>query len=297
MSKNHHGYIYAILAFLFWGGVSPVYFIEVGSVDSFEVLLYRVLFSVITLLPFFLIKKEYQNLIYTITDLKKVKYLFISTLLVSTNWLIFIWTVTNEKILEASLGYYINPLVNVFLGFLIFKEKMSKNQYIAIALAIFAVVYQFISLGYIPIVSLSLAISFGLYGMIRKKIEVSSLAGLFIEVLLLLPIAVFYLGYLYFDGSISFILNSDFYTSFILTLAGLVTIIPLLLFNSAAIRMKLSTLGFFQYIGPSVAFILAIFIYGEEFNTDKLITFVFIWIALGFFSIDNIKKYRDKKKG
>lgn len=295
MSKQRYGQLYAVLAFLFWGGVSPIYFKEVGSVDAFEVLIYRVVFSVITLLPFFFFKKELQNLIAVLKDLKKVKYLFFSTLVVSLNWLIFIWAVANERILEASLGYYINPLVNVLLGYLVFSERMTKNQYIAIAIATLAVLYQFFSLGYVPVVSLALAISFGIYGMIRKKIEVGSIVGLFIEVLLLFPFALVYLIYLYVNSEASFIQNSSFYISFMLTLAGLVTVIPLILFNSAATRMKLATLGFFQYIGPTVAFLVAVFIYNEEFNMDKMITFVLIWIALLFFSLDTIKKLYSKR--
>ncbi len=169
MNDNRLGQLYAIFAFLFWGGISPIYFKEVASVDAFEVLLYRVVFSVITLLPLFLVKKEVQQFFFVIKDFTKIKYLFFSTLVVSLNWLIFIWAVANDKILEASLGYYINPLVNVFLGFLVFNERMTKNQYIAIFIAVLAVLYQLFALGYIPIISLALAISFGIYGMIRKK--------------------------------------------------------------------------------------------------------------------------------
>lgn len=290
MNNERLGQLYAIFAFLFWGGVSPIYFKEVASVDAFEVLLYRVVFSVITLLPLFLVKKELQQFFFVIKDFAKIKYLFFSTLVVSLNWLIFIWAVANEKILEASLGYYINPLVNVFLGFLVFNERMTKNQYIAIFIAVLAVLYQMVALGYVPIISLALAISFGIYGMIRKKVNVGSQVGLFVEVLLILPFALAYLIYLYSNEQIAFIQNSSTYVSLMLTLSGLVTVIPLLLFNGAATRMKLATLGFFQYIGPTVAFLVAVFVYNEEFNFDKLITFVLIWIALIFFSLDSIKK-------
>lgn len=290
MGEQRLGQTYVVLAFLFWGGVSPIYFKEVGFVDSFEVLLYRVVFSVFTLIPFFFFKKELQNFFLVIQDFQKIKYLFLSTLVISINWLIFIWAVANERILEASLGYYINPLVNVLLGFLVFGERMTKNQYIAVFIAVTAVLYQLFSLGYVPIISLALAISFGIYGMVRKKVEIGSITGLFVEVLLLFPFALGYLIYLYSNSQMTFIQNSDFYISFMLVLAGLVTIIPLLLFNGAATRMKLATIGFFQYIGPTVAFLIAVFVYNEEFNLDKLITFVLIWIALIFFSLDSIKK-------
>lgn len=296
MSDSRLGQIYAIFAFLFWGGISPIYFKEVSSVEPFEVLIYRVLFSVITLLPFLFFKKELASFLVTIKDIKKLKFLFFSTMFASVNWLIFIWAITNNQILEASLGYYINPLVNVLLGFLFLNERMTRNQNIAIGIAVLAVLYQFVALGYIPIISLALAITFGLYGFVRKKVNLGSIVGLLIEVLIVLPFALVYLVYLLNNGGIAFIQNSGAYVSFMLTLSGLITVIPLLLFNGAATRMKLATLGFFQYIGPTVAFFIAIFVYNEEFNFDKLVTFALIWLALAVFSLDSIKSLRKKEK-
>ncbi len=281
-----------MLAFLFWGGLAPIYFKQVSNVDAFEILIYRILFSCVTLLPFFLFKKELQALITAVKDFKTIKYLFFSTFVISLNWLTFIWAIANDRILEASLGYYINPLVNVGLGFLIFSERMTKNQYIAIFIGVIAVLYQLFSLGYLPMVSLILAFSFGFYGMLRKKANVGSIAGLFIEVVILLPFALAYLFYLYHYEVVAFFESTSFYTSFMLALSGLVTVIPLLLFNGATTRMKLTTIGFFQYIGPTVAFFIAIFVYNEEFNFDKLVTFILIWIALFVFSLDTINKLR-----
>ncbi|WP_417328473.1 EamA family transporter RarD [Halarcobacter sp.] len=292
MSESRLGQIYAILAFLFWGGLAPIYFKQVSNVDAFEILIYRILFSCVTLLPFFLFKKELQALITAVKDFKTIKYLFFSTFVISLNWLTFIWAIANDRILEASLGYYINPLVNVGLGFLIFSERMTRNQYIAIFIGVVAVLYQLFSLGYLPMVSLILAFSFGFYGMLRKKANVGSIAGLFIEVVILLPFALAYLFYLYHYEVVAFFESTSFYTSFMLALSGLVTVIPLLLFNGAATRMKLTTIGFFQYIGPTVAFFIAIFVYNEEFNFDKLVTFILIWIALFVFSLDTINKLR-----
>jgi len=253
LNENRLGQIYAVFAFLFWGGISPIYFKQLVSVEPFEVLIYRVLFSVITLLPFLFFKKELISFLQTIKDIKKLKFLFFSTLFASTNWLIFIYAISNDKILEASLGYYINPLVNVLFGFLFLSERMTRNQNIAIAIACLAVLYQFISLGYIPILSLSLAVTFGLYGLIRKKVNIGSITGLFIEVLLLLPFALMYIVYLLNTSQgVAFIENSSTYVTVLLTLSGLITVIPLLLFNGAATRMKLATLGFFQYIGRTL---------------------------------------------
>ncbi len=295
MAEHSKGYLFAITAFLFWGGISPIYFKEVGSVDSFEVLLYRIIFSFFTLLPFLLFKKEFKSFMVTIKDFTKIKYLFFSTMFASINWLIFIWAVANERIIEASLGYYINPLVNVLLGFLFLKERLTRNQNIAIFIAVLAVVYQLITLGTIPFISLALAFTFGFYGLVRKKVNLGSIVGLFIEILILMPFALIYIWYAY-DFSNLAITQDDHYIAWMLTLTGLVTVIPLLLFNGAATRMKLATLGFFQYIGPTMAFSVAIFIYDEPFNSNKMVTFVLIWIALLIFSLDSIvKSYRHKK--
>ncbi|WP_072680347.1 EamA family transporter RarD [Arcobacter sp. LA11] len=293
MSENRLGQIYAVLAFLFWGAIAPIYFKQVASVDPVEVLIHRIIWSCIILIPLVFITKQFDIFKTLIKDSKKLKYLALSTFFISINWLVFIWAVANNRIMETALGYYINPLVNVLLGFLFFSERMTKNQYLAIFIAFLAVFYQLITIGSIPIISLILAFSFGFYGMIRKKINVGSIVGLFVETLILLPFGLIYLYYIVSNNTISF-LNSTEYISIMLSLGGLITIIPLLLFNGAATRMKLTTLGFFQYIGPTCAFLLAVFIYNEEFNMDKLITFSLIWIALVIFSLDSLRKKTSK---
>ena len=201
--------------------------------------------------------------------------------------------------METAFGYYINPLVSVFLGYAFFGERMTRYQNLAIFIAFLAVLYQLISLGSLPVVSLTLALRFAFYGMIRKKINVGSIVGLFVETLILMPFALIGIYYLMISDKISFLnhsVNSSEYISIMLTLGGLITIIPLLLFNGAATRMKLSTLGFFQYLGPTCAFFLAIFVYNEEFNTDKLITFSLIWVALVIFSLDSFNTRKKNKK-
>ncbi len=292
MKEEKLGYIFAVFAFLFWGAVSPIYFKEVGQVSALEVLTHRIIWSFIILIPLVYLTKQTEVLSLLLKNKAKLKYLLYSTFFVSINWLIFIWAVANERIMEASLGYYINPLINIALGFIFFGERMTRNQNIAILIAFLAVLYQVIALGTLPLVSLSLAVSFALYGMIRKKVDVGSIVGLFVETLMLMPLAIVYILYLMNTNSMAFLNQSD-YITFMLTLGGLATIIPLLLFNGAATRMKLSTLGFFQYIGPTCAFLLAVFVYNEEFNFDKLITFALIWLALFIFSLDAILK---KKK-
>jgi chloramphenicol-sensitive protein RarD len=294
LNNEKLGQIYAILAFFIWGAIAPIYFKQVASVEPLEVLIHRIFWSFLILIPLLFITKQIEVLKVIIKDINKLKYLAISTFFISINWLVFIWAVANNKIIETALGYYINPLVSVFLGFLFFSERMTKYQYVAIFIAFIAVCYQIFTLGTIPLVSLTLALSFAFYGMIRKKIHVGSIVGLFIETLILMPFALIGIYYLISTNKISF-LQSSMNIDLMLSLGGLITIIPLLLFNGAATRMKLSTLGFFQYLGPSCSFLVAIFIYQEELNFDKLITFSFIWLALLIFSLDSINT-RNKNK-
>ena len=295
MNENKIGQIYAILAFLFWGAIAPIYFKQVSSVEPLEVLNHRILWSFIVLIPLLFITKQTNVLKLLLKDYKKLQYLALSTFFISVNWLVFIWAISNDKIMETALGYYINPLVNVLLGYLFFSERMSKNQYIAIFIACLAVLYQLVIAGTVPLVSLTLGFSFAFYGLIRKKINVGSIVGLFVETLMLLPFALLYFWYIISNDSMSFLHSSD-YIDLMLSLGGIVTILPLLLFNGAATRMKLTTLGFFQYIGPSCAFLLAIFVYHEEFNIHKLISFSLIWLALVIFSVDSLRKRQKNKK-
>lgn len=284
LSQEVQGYIYAILAFSFWGLV-PIYFKLISTVSPTEVLAHRIIWSVVLLFGIVLASKQFGAFKLIIKDVSKVKYLILSSLLVSTNWLVFIWAVSNNMITESSLGYYINPLVNFMLGIVFFKDRPSFWQKIAIGLAFLAIVYQVISIGSVPIVSLALAFSFAFYGLIRKKVNLPSVSGLYIETLILFPIALLYFSYLISTGDNAFVLPLNG-VSYLLLLAGIITVIPLLWFNAAATKISLIHIGFFQYIGPTVSFLLAIFVYHEPLSKEKLVTFVLIWIALLIFSVD-----------
>ncbi len=290
-SIEAQGYIYAILAFGFWGLV-PIYFKLISSVSPTEILAHRIIWSVFLLFGIVLFSKQMGAFKLLVKDFHKIKYLFLSSFLVSINWLVFIWAVSNNMITESSLGYYINPLVNFSLGIIFFKDRPSKWQQVAIFLAFLAIAYQVVTLGSIPMVSLALAFSFAFYGLIRKKINLPSVTGLYIETLILFPIAMLYFAYLVIQEQNAFIFPPND-ISYLLILAGVVTVIPLLWFNAAATKISLTHLGFFQYIGPTVSFLLAIFVYKEPFNHDKLITFILIWIALVIFSLD---AYSRRKK-
>jgi chloramphenicol-sensitive protein RarD len=286
------GILYAIAAFAFWG-LAPIYFKQVASVAPTEVLAHRILWSVVVLIVFLSLGKQFGQIKLLFKDSSKLKWLMLSSLLVSTNWLIFIYAVSIGQILEASLGYFINPLISMLFAALFFSERISRNQSIAIGIALLAVIIQVILLGKLPLISLGLAITFALYGAVRKQVHVASLSGLFVETILILPLAVGYLWYLWHTDTIAFGAG-DGYLTLMLSLAGIVTVLPLLWFNAGTIRLKLSTIGMLQYIGPSVAFLVAIFLYGEAISSAKLFTFVLIWIALGLYTYDLIRTNKHK---
>lgn len=292
LSQQAQGFIYAILAFSFWGLV-PIYFKALSSVTPTEVLSHRIIWSVLFLFGILVFTKQLSAFKLLVRDIHKIKYLVLSSLLVSTNWLVFIWAVSNNMITESSLGYYINPLVNFALGIIVFKDRPNVAQIIAIALAFLAIVYQVIIIGSLPIVSLALAFSFAFYGLIRKKVNLPSVSGLYIETLILFPIAFFYFTYLLYTEQSAFTFPALDGVSILLLCAGVITVVPLLWFNAAATKISLIHIGFFQYIGPTISFCLAIFVYDEPFNSEKLITFMLIWTALFIFSVD---AYRRRKK-
>jgi len=291
-TEEQKGIFYAIAAFGFWG-LAPIYFKQVATVSPTEVLAHRILWSVLVLVIFLSVSKQFGHIKPLFKDPSKLKWLILSSLLVSSNWLIFIYAVSVGRILEASLGYFINPLISMLFATLFFSEKVSRAQSIAIGIALLAVMTQIILLGKLPMISLGLAVTFALYGAVRKKVHIASLPGLFVETLLILPLGLGYLWYLWSSGTIAFGTGNG-YITFMLSLAGIVTVLPLLWFNAGTIRLKLGTIGMLQYIGPSVAFLIAIFLYGEEINSTKLLTFVLIWVALVLYTYDLIKSNKNK---
>jgi chloramphenicol-sensitive protein RarD len=217
--------------------------------------------------------------------------LMLTTLLVSVNWLLYIWAVNAGYLLQASLGYYITPLVNVLLGMLFLKERLRRPQALAVLLAGAAVAFRTVSYGQFPWIALTLAFCFGLYGLIRKVAPVGPLVGLTVETLLLTPIGVAYLIYLErVDAGALF--HGDLAMDALLIGTGLITAFPLLFFNLGARRINLSTVGLMQYIAPSGMFLLAVLVYGEPFTVVQLWTFALIWIALAIYSIDSLRAYR-----
>ena len=287
--NNTSGVLYALGAFTLWG-VAPIFFKELSDVPSLVFLVFRMIlsFMFLILLLFFMrtIKTFLMEIRQIFTNRKLLVMLFLSSALISTNWLVYIWAVTNNHVLETSLGYFINPLVNVSLGMLVLGERLSRIKIFAVVLAAIGVLYMIINGGQFPWVAFYLAFSFAFYGLIRKKAVIGAIMGLWMEMLILLPAAVAYLFYIYFLGAVNGP-NFDNYTLFMLAISGAVTTIPLVLFALAAKRLPLSTIGILQYIAPSMILILAVFLWDEPFTMTHRITFSFIWGALLIYSLES----------
>lgn len=293
-TRSRQGVLLAIAAYTMWG-FAPIYFKSLGEVTPFEILSHRVIWSFFFLAVLIHVSRRWHAVSNIFSNRKTLLVLVATSLLVGANWLVFIWAVNTNHMLDASLGYYINPLLNVILGMLFLGERLRKLQWFAVTLAFIGVAIQVIAFGSIPIIALILASSFGLYGLLRKKISLDAQTGLFIETLIMLPLAAIYL-FAIADTPTSDLTQNPMTLNLLLIAAGLITTLPLLCFNGAATRMMLSTLGFFQYIGPSLMFLLAVLVYDEPFTADKATTFTFIWSSLILFSFDGIRYARNKRK-
>ncbi|MGO2011533.1 MAG: EamA family transporter RarD [Pseudoalteromonas sp.] len=290
--EQRKGAILACMAFFMWG-LAPIYFKLLQNIWAFEILMHRVIWSVLFLMVIITIRQQWPRIRHIIKEPRLMLMLMITATLLGFNWGLFIWAVNNNHMLDASLGYYINPLLNVLLGMFFLGERLRKWQAIAVALAFSGVVIQLISFGSFPVVAFSLAGSFAVYGLLRKKLAVESLPGLLLEAVVLLPVALIYWWFMAPTTSSDLTIN-DWQVNVLLISAGIITTLPLLCFTAAAKRLQYTTLGFFQYIGPSLMFVLAVIFYGEVFDTQRLVTFAFIWSALAIFSWDSF--YQSKKR-
>ena len=292
--RARQGVFFALAAYSFWG-FAPIYFKSVQQVPAFEILAHRIIWAFILVFILIVGLKRLNRLKPIIRSPKMMFRLTVATCLLGGNWFLFIWAVNANHMLDASLGYYINPLLNVAIGMAFFQEKMRRLQLFAIGLAIVGVGIQVVTFGSVPWVALALASSFAIYGAIRKRLPVDSISGLWLETTLLVPVM---LGYLLFfaDSPSADMTANSWQLNVLLMAAGLVTTIPLLCFTAAAQRIRFATLGFFQYIAPSLMFILAVNLYDEPLAESKLITFVIIWSALALYTFDSvIQRQRNRR--
>lgn len=285
-AEQRAGVIFALAAFLSWGFV-PVYFKQLAQVPALEVLAHRIVWSVLLLGLYIALRHTFATTRDVFRNGCLVGGLALSGALVAFNWLIFVWAVAHDRILETSLGYFINPLVNVVLGMVFLGERLRPLQWMAVGLAVLGTGYLTVDYGELPWVALLLAFSFGFYGLMRKQLPVRPVQGLFVETLLMLPLALGYLLWLTAVGLGTF-RHGGGATDWWLVGTGLVTALPLLWFINAARRMPLSTVGFFQYLAPSITFLLAVFVYHEPFTRAHAVAFVSIWLGLVLFSTDAV---------
>lgn len=301
-SSARQGVVYGLLAYTLWGCV-PVYFHAVSAVAPLEVLAHRVVWSAVFLLLFTWLRGRGRDLRAAFADRRTVLTLAATTILIATNWYTFIWTVTTRQILQSSLGYYINPLVSVLLGFLFLGERLRPAQRAAVALAAAAVIYLGISYRQVPHLALVLAFSFGVYGLLRKRARADALIGLTVETLLLLPAALAFLLWRHGAGELAFghgaarlglSAGRAAGLDALLVAAGLVTAVPLLWYANAVRRLRLATIGFLQFVSPSLQFLLAVAAYGERFGPTNAVAFAFIWTALALYSWDTLRATRQE---
>jgi len=285
-SDVRDGVIAGLIAYVLWG-VLPVYFKLVGTVSSEEVLVHRVIWAVPFGALIIYFRHQWPEVQRALSHSRMLFWLTISAFLVAVNWYVYIVAVQQEQVFQASLGYYINPLLYVLFGVAIFGERLRTGQIVAVVLATIGVGVLTFSGGQIPVIALVLGFSFAIYGVIRKRVVIGGMPGLFVETLVLLPIAIVWLAWIFYSGRAAFGFNGIGITGLLL-LAGPVTVIPLLCFALAARRPPLSTIGFMQFLAPTLQFLIGVY-YGEELTTAHLICFGCIWAAVIVFSTDALR--------
>lgn len=292
-SNGKNGAILAVMAYSMWG-LAPVFFKLLDHISPLEILLHRILWSVVVLAIIISVKNNWRAVIAVFKDKKNILLLMLSSCFLALNWWLFIWAINSGRILDASLGYYINPILNVALGMVFLSERLSRLQYLALALAFTGVLIQVVTYGSFPIVAFGLASSFAMYGLIRKTIKVDAVTGIFWESALLIVPAIIY--WLVSEPTVTTnMFNNPLNLNLLFIATGLVTTAPLLCFVGAARRLNYSTMGFFQYIGPSIMFLFAIFVYQENMSDAKWQTFAFIWTALIFYSYSSYRTYSNNR--
>ncbi|WP_417512643.1 EamA family transporter RarD [Marinobacter sp.] len=275
------GVFYGLFAYTMWG-CFPLYFALFDGVPAWEVVTHRVIWSCLFLAVIVTFLKRWQPVWAALVQPAKLGFVLGCAVLIAVNWGVYIYAVETRQVLQASLGYFLTPLVNVGLGMLVLKESISRLQILAVALATLAILYQLFLLGVVPWITLALAFSFGTYGLLRKQVALDGLSGLFVETLLLLPVAIMALTAVSYAGTSHF--SEDTSTTLLLISSGAITAIPLLAFAGAARRLRLSTVGFLMYINPTIQFLIALMVFSEPLSIEKLTSFIMIWVALAIYS-------------
>jgi len=283
MNQSNLGGLYALAAMTIWG-IAPVYFVAVGFAQPIEVLAHRIFWSVPLLCLIVSLVRDWPTVIRL--SAKEYLYLFASAMCLAVNWLAFIIAISEEKIVETSLGYFINPLVSIFLGWIFLREHLTRLQWCAVLVAIAGISWELYIDKLIPMYGLSLAISFGVYGLLRKQVNLPAATGLLVECCFLLPLALLYV--LFFSQESEIRTQIEFG---LLMFGGVMTVIPLLFFTAATTRLPLVVLGVFQYLAPSLSLIIAILAYDEPVSSSRWTTLWCVWMALVIFSVDGFYRF------
>ena len=296
MNRNGSGIAYGAGAYVIWG-LLPLYWRALDRASAFEVVAHRAIWSLLACAVLLAYQKQLRATFNLIRNGRSFALLALTSLLLSLNWGIYIWAVSVDRVVEAALGYYITPLVAVSFGVLILKEKLRKSQIISVILATVGVIILTATYGYVPVVALGLALSWGTYSLIKKRLDAGSLETLSVEMLFALIPSGIYMFYLMSNNKAEF--GSDLWFSLIIMTTGLVTIVPLLMFNSAATTLPLTLLGLLGYINPTIMFLVGFIVFHEPLTFSKIFGFVFIWGALILLGIDMYRSGRsiDQSKG
>jgi len=294
MTKFNKGLLFGVSAYIIWG-LLPLYWKLVEEAGAYEILAHRGIWSLLICLSLLALRKQLKSAYEMVRSSRTFSLLFLASGLLTINWGVYIWSVTVNRVVEAALGYYITPLINVTFGVLLLREKLRPAQWIAVALAAAGVVILTLGYGSLPWIALVLAISWGSYSLIKKSLNLGALETLSLETLFaFLPNLVF-LFIIQGNGSAEF--GSTWSISLLLFGAGAATVIPLLLFNGSTTRLPLSTVGLLQYITPTIMFFIGIYINNEDISTTKVIGFAFIWLALAVLSRDLYRSSRPLDDG
>lgn len=285
MQQQSKGLILAISAYTIWG-FFPLYFSYLNAVSPVEVLAQRIIWSLIATLFIGLLLGYGKKLLAALKDIRLMGWLGLSAFLISINWLVYIWAVGHHRVIESSLGYFISPVVSLILARLFFKEDLHSLQIWAGIIASIAILWEFMSIGQLPWVSLVLAFAFALYGVVRKHCTIDGISGMTVETIWLLPLALIWISW---QPSNSLSFNSDQTITLLLVGVGFLSALPLILFAMATRRIDLSVVGFIMYINPTIQFLIGVFILEEAYPPERLITFILIWFALLLFTIGLFK--------
>ena len=285
------GLAYAFAAYGLWG-LAPLYWPLLAPASAVEILAHRMTWSLIFLAILNGVRKNWSEIVAVMRNPRSLRLLAIASVLITINWGLYIWSVVNDHVIDAAFGYFINPLINVAFGVIIFREHLRKAQWLAVAVAAVGVLFLTVDAGRLPWIGLVLGVTFSAYGMVKKKADVDAVESLTVETILLLPFSLSYLVWLAVQGDLA-LGHHGVWQSVWTLMAGVVTAVPLLAFGAAAVRIPYSTMGLVQYCSPTLQFLIGLVVYHEVMTHGRWIGFIIVWVALAIFSIDAVRNGRN----